>query len=345
MSIKIITVYNSLNPGSFLQATSLYRAINSMGYDVAFQDIKIRNLKKQAIKECFYLVKHLQFDRVPAKLKIVKKYINLLKEYSISSEYDVKSDIYVLGSDEIWNLQRPRMVKYSILWGKGLNVNRVFSYAPSLNYATADDIRENDFALEAIEKLFSVSVRDEYSREQINKLTEREIVEVCDPTVLVYPDAYENLNRQCADKDYILVYIYAKAIANDEILAIKSFAKKEGKKIISFGASNKWCDKNVNGDPIDFLNYIKKADYVCTSTFHGTMLSIIYKKQFAVFGNKNLKVKELLNKFSLDRQADAETFETIITTNYDKEIVNDKLIEMKKFGLDFIRKNIENIEE
>ena len=46
--VYVVTVFNSLNSGSFLQATSLYKAISGMGYDVSFLDTGARNLWKRA---------------------------------------------------------------------------------------------------------------------------------------------------------------------------------------------------------------------------------------------------------------------------------------------------------
>ncbi len=47
------------------------------------------------------------------------------------------------------------------------------------------------------------------------------------------------------------------------------------------------CDLIKNGkyelaDPLDFVNLIKHADYVLTDSFHGSIFSILYDKQFVV---------------------------------------------------------------
>lgn len=345
MKIKIVTVYNSLNPGSFLQATSLYRAIENMGYEVYFLEAGIRNLKRQALLECIYLAKKLRFSNIPKKIAAVKKYSGLLNKYKITSEINHENDIFVLGSDEIWNLKRNQMDAHPILWGEGLNYNRTLSYAPSLNYACAEDILEKEYAHIGLERIYAVSVRDNYSFCELSKITNRTIEEVCDPTVLVYPEAYSEIPDLSIGKNFILVYIYPGMITPDEIAEIRKFAEKEKKTLLAFGTAQPWCDISVNGGPVEFLSYIKYADYVCTSTFHGTMLSIIMQKQFAVFGNENKKVKELLESIGINRHVDAVTFEKVILEEFDKEKVHEKLLEMREKGLVYLDTKINEIDK
>lgn len=343
MKVNIVTVYNSLNPGSFLQATSLYHALEEMHYDVSFYDAGIRNLWKQALIESLYLCKNRNFSKIGEKFKLARLYAEELKNYHITKTVDKEQDVFVLGSDEIWNVARENMAQYPILWGKGLNYQQTFSYAPSLNNATEDDLKKYEYVQEALEQLHAISVRDKYSCDTLSKVTGKNVTEVCDPTVLVFPKAYQQIENRCITSNYILIYIYKGSVSDEDIEAIKKFAKKENKKLVAFGATQKWCDINVNGSPHDFLMYIKYADYVCTSTFHGTMLSMIMNRQFAVLGEKNRKVQELMDSVHLERHATGETLETVLKTAYDCAQVNKRLTEMKQNGLEFLKTSIENI--
>lgn len=342
MKVKIVTVHNSLNPGSFLQATSLYKAVEKLGYTVEFYDAGVRNIWKQACIESLYLCKNKKFKDIGDKFKIARIYTRLLQEYNISKSIE-PTDIYILGSDEIWNVARKNMASHPVLWGKGFNLSRTISYAPSINNATEQDLLKYDFVKAALEHLKAVSVRDRHSKECIEKITDRTIYEVCDPTVLAFPEKYQEIENHCICENYILIYIYSKSVSEDEIQAVRDFSKKTGKKLIAFGAAQGWCDFNINGSPDDFLMYIKYADYVCTSTFHGTMLSIIMNKQFAVLGKKNRKVQELMKTVQIERQATKDTLENILLTEYDCAQVNKRLLELRNEGLKFIQSNLEEI--
>lgn len=48
-------------------------------------------------------------------------------------------------------------------------------------------------------------------------------------------------------------------------------------------------------DPIDFLNLIRNAKYVCTDSFHCSAFSILYKKEFYTFRRYLRKTKQSTN--------------------------------------------------
>lgn len=343
IKVHIVTVYNSLNPGSFLQAASLYKAVEALGYDVAFYKTGARSLYKSALIESIYMLKKGDIKSMLSKFKMAKLFIKELKNYKISKNFDENNDLFVLGSDEIWNVARKNMADYPIFWGEGLPQERCISYAPSLNNATEEELKQYSYISKAMEKLSAISVRDSYSKETLSKITDREIVEVCDPTLLLTKNEHENALNPVKHKDYIFVYVYAKAVSDEDIKAIRAFAKEKGKKLIAFGSAHKWCDENVFGTAYDFMSYIKNADYVCTSTFHGTIFSIIFQKQFAVLGNKNRKVAELLNTIGIDRHAKSDTLRIVLDTEYNKADVFEKQEALKNASFDYLKKALNSI--
>ena len=62
-----------------------------------------------------------------------------------------------------------------------------------------------------------------------------------------------------------------------------SFAKEKGLKTISVGGYQPFCDKNILVSPFEVLGYFRKAKYIFTDTFHGTIFSVINHKQFVTF--------------------------------------------------------------
>ena len=345
--IYVVTVFNSLNSGSFLQATSLYRAISDLGYEVSFLDTGARNLWKQASVEFVYMLKNKNFAAAFGKYKQAIALTKELKRYNrtkIGKLKESDENVFILGSDEIWNVARKDMAKNPIFWGKGLNMKKCISYAPSINNAKEEHLKQYDFVKEAMDTLFAVSVRDHYSFETLRKITDRDIIEVCDPTLLVDPHDYYDLKSDIKIDNYILVYMYAKAFSKKDVVALKEFAKEKGKKLVAFGSNFKWCDLNVNGTPWDFLSYIEGADYVCTGTFHGTLFSALFKKRFVVVENKNKKVAELLAKFGLsERQTNSDRFKQVLENDYDTEKLSNTLLHLRSNGLHYLKESIERI--
>lgn len=342
--VYIITVYNSLNSGSFLQATSLYRSIEKLGFEVAFLNANIRNLWKSAIVEAGYMIRKLDLKSAFGKFIMASKITKELKAFNIVTldkiDLNDENNIYILGSDEIWNVARKNMNQFPILWGYGLPMKQCISYAPSLNNATKEQLLSIDYVCEALAKLKNISVRDTYSLSTLQSITNREIVEVCDPTFLMEETYYTNRLKKPKYTDYILIYIYSKNENEHDIQALKDFAKSKKKKLIAFGSNMKWCDINVTGTPWDFLSYIYYADYVCTSTFHGTLFSAFFGKQFAVIGNRNRKVDELLQKLCLNRKTDSNGLSAMLDLKYDFEGVKQSISGLRDGGVLFLNDNL-----
>ena len=341
--IKIITVYNSLNPGSFLQATSLYEVISRKFGDVCFHDTKSRNIMLSGMAVSAKLIRNGKFSLSLQQLEMAFLYSEKLKQYQIMSEksYD---DIYIIGSDEIWNISRKNMGNFPIFWGIGLNQSRCISYAPSINTAALSDFNNHPDFKDSLQKFHSLSVRDSYSKTVLEEYLNRELEIVCDPVFLIPAEEYkQKYNRKDHRDRYILIYGPERHFSQNDISCIIDYAQKHGLKLISYYFYHEWVDEVVFGDPYTFLELIDNAFCVFTSTFHGTAFSIIYNKQFFVFG-ENKKVDELLHQFSLDNnKSNSGDIEKIINENIHYSYVNDQIKFFADKSLDYLFENIENI--
>ena len=93
---------------------------------------------------------------------------------------------------------------------------------------------------------------------------------------------------------------------------IQEIARSKNLKIVSFGESLRDADTKLEFDPFLFVSYYSKANYVITNTFHGTIFSIIFRKQFIVDATGKKKILELLKKFKLEqRNTDTNMYERI----------------------------------
>ena len=126
----------------------------------------------------------------------------------------------------------------------------------------------------------------------------------------------------------------------EETKKIIAFARKNDLKIISVGFYHKWCDKCVDGDPIDILGYFKYAKYVVTDTFHGSVMSLITNADFVakIRGNKN-KLYDLLTRFNLTERIieNFDNLENILNTEIDYKEVNDSIFSFREKSIAYIR--------
>ena len=117
----------------------------------------------------------------------------------------------------------------------------------------------------ALKQFDSISVRDQNSLDIIRNLCGFKPERHIDPVLL-----YNFLEVDDIDislKDYIIVYAYADRIQEEEATAIRKFAKKKGKKVLSLGFYQPFCDEYVLASPFETLAYVKNADYIITDTF------------------------------------------------------------------------------
>lgn len=341
--IGVVTVYSSMNCGSFLQAYGMAIALKNMGYKAVFLDTKSRCTWKVAGREFLAKSRRLYFREAMdaiRKMNIYNRYAKMLD----TCKSITKCDAYILGSDELWNMKRKEMYDYPIFWGEGLPPKQTMSYAPSLNVATCEDVVKFPFAMKMLNDMFAVSVRDERSKHELEKITERDIEVVCDPTFLCQREIYTALEDGKEQGDYVFVYEYSN-ISSEEIALIKEYAQKHNKKIVAMGADHKWADESVVSDPGKFLSLIKHADSVITGTFHGTVFSVIYKKRLASLARKNAKVHEVLKEYHMENRIVTETnsLDQILSLPVDEDQIENIMRQKREKGLLYLNSNLKKI--
>jgi polysaccharide pyruvyl transferase WcaK-like protein len=283
-------------------------------------------------------------------LRLLWKRINRFKraqcyfhELSENDAAFANIDCVVVGSDTVWNFSMPYLdINKDIFLGTRFAGKRRVSYAASVANTPYAVLRGDPAIREGLRGFDAVSVRDAYSREIVEELTGRETAVTCDPTMLVERSVLDALAKPVAEKGYILLYHFGKisGILKKRILELKAAS---GKKVFSFGEYRGWCDKNLVYDPIDFVSYMKNADFVVTDTFHGTIFSILYEHPFADYGTKKKKIVDLLDAFGLSDALKAEEDSLLGTLGQppDFTTAREKVKQDRAFSLAYLRGALE----
>lgn len=322
MKCGIITVYNSENCGSFLQAYALSQALKKGGNEAVFirqnfgdhsasRRNYLKTMAKFAFRGNFVGLKRIKDRRakfrraIAAHLRVVKSAEGL--------------DCCILGSDVIWDVTASFFRNHhSFFWGTQFRNVKVVSYAASLGFAKEQDMETTGFVRNALENMSAVSVRDHISKRLLQPYCGKDIRLVCDPTYLIDRVDYDAIAKPTDLKNFIFLYCYGDLSPADQA-AIQRLAKEEGLKTVTFGNFNAWCDVNLAYDPLLFLSIYDKADYIITNTFHGTVFSTIYEKHFAVVKNNKQKVLDVLVMCGMsDKMTEkAEDYASILHSNFD----------------------------
>ena len=337
MKIGILSMQRVINHGSFLQSYGLKKMVESLGHTVRFVDVKYGDRIYNEVSKLgpstpiyvrfFKKVNHILFN-------IVKEILFKKKYFPISGincpVNEDECDCVIVGSDEVFNFyQNSPWGLSDQLFGK-MNTKAI-SYAGSFGNSTTEVIKRlelQDRLAEDMNHFSAISVRDDNSFECVKYITGSEPFIHLDP-VLMFPFKEEQeAVGPVKFKNYIAVYCYDNGIKDEvQIAAIKQFAKRNNKKIISLGFYNEWCDYNLICSPFELLVYFKNADYVITDTFHGSVISIKQNRKFVTVVRKynEKKLGDLLQRFGLNERiiSSFDHFEEIIEKEIDYTVINE----------------------
>lgn len=353
MKIGIVTVHDSNNYGSFLQAYALQKILEEYGHEVYFA----RTRSKVYLKSIFipplaqkHFLKH-PFQMIRERRLGKEKWRFFLEDQKIFKEIDAndleKMDVVILGSDEIWNIQVP-VFQRDIFYGAGLE--HVIAYAVSVGRAKKEEMLQYPNIVQNIKNISKMMVRDLQTQDIVENIAGFVPPIVCDPTFLVDKSIYWNLSKGevgLPDR-YILIYSYG--IDTELKLRIERFANENKLKIVSACFYYEWADYNFVCGPLEFCEIMEKARYVITTTFHGTIFSILNEKQFISFP-ASIKTNDLLERLGLEDRikdnavSDQMISECLIQDRIDYTKVNENIKDFREKSLKLLLKSIEECGE
>lgn len=353
MSVRIVSVPDSSNFGSFLQAFSLLKVIQSYSNNVFFEktrdDKYIKNLfisKKTAFK---IFLKDPIFGL--AKIFYLKKQYSIFKS-EWDKYFDIKKnignyDITILGSDEIWNIKNSVFRKPVFFGG---DCDNAYAFAVSAGSASILDFKNNDDICNLIRSVKCVFPRDNNTKNIVDSILLIDSKKACDPTFLYdfsgIEVSLETKKAMSKYNNYLLIYAYS--VDKKTSSFIKRVAKKERLKIVSIGFYHKFADLNLNCTPLDMFWVFKHSRLIFTSTFHGTVFSILANKQFVSCPtNSKAKIGSLLQDFSLQLQlippsTDYNFFEKSILNEIEYSSINEKIISLRRSSLKILEDILKN---
>ncbi len=349
--VGIITFSHSYNHGAVLQAFALKTAIESLGYEVCVIDYTLKSdyamydpsifsagIFNFPIKLAMY---HTNKRRAKAFESFRHLYLGLTSRMYFDgddlSELNDSFDIFVAGSDQIWNLRFIGIVKdFFLEFASNYKVR--IAYAPSIG-DSYEEIRLNSEIIRNYLMAFhAVSAREQKGALILSEILDRQVPVVLDPTFLIDPGIYEKISSPIKSDKYIFAYFVGKA----DNVCVREIAKRKKLKIKYQAASILFHAENVfQYGPLEFLGYIASAEYVITSSFHGTIFSILFKKKFCVcnLAENDERVRSLLIKLNLTSRIYHEGFDIDADINYDE--VNRLLFKERDKSLKFLLNALE----
>ena len=333
MKVGILTFHDAHNYGAVLQAYALKKYIQKLGYEV-----KIINYHHETIPDGY--PKEDNEKRWEKFNKFIKTLIDN-EEKVYTKEEDLEQldiDFWICGSDQIWNTEITRGFNRGFFLDFKTNGKKI-SYAVSTGIPELPKEYEQKFK-ESLEKLDEISVREESLKQYAEKFVDKKIEITLDPTLLLDVSDYEKLLVENSYGQYVLIY----ALGPDErlIKIAKKIAKEKKVEIIELNDKAKkdyFCKQISDASPEEFLSLIKNAKAVITNSFHGTIFSIIFKKEFYTITrlNRNSRMENILKIVGMEDRLinDISDLRKVKEQDYEKAYI--RLNEEKQKSKDFLK--------
>ncbi len=352
LKIAVITVHDSANFGSFLQAYALKYVLEQDGHEVRF----VITRDKGYVRRLFYnftlcgeVVKH-PFKAITRYIYGRKKYKLFKSEQNCFSEIKIPEisdcDVAILGSDEIWNVTVP-VFRQPLFYGKCSPKN--IAYGVSVGSAVIDNFNDLDEIKECISKISAPLARDENTCDVIEAITGKRPETVCDPTLLADKKIYMHPleNKYINKHKCLMLYMYEPTMQTRKIII--DFARSAGLKIVSVGFYYDWCDYNLLCSPLEFCSALERAEYVITTTFHGSIYSVLNNKKFACLPLSQ-KTTDILDKLgATDAVINMKDFTTthlrekLLNFSLDYSLINENILKMRESSIEKLREQIRGI--
>ena len=359
MKLGILTFHCAHNYGAMIQAYALQEQLRLMGHDSFIIDYHPHYLvdnchRSVSFKSCIgtsfkETVKSL-LAKIICSSKVAKRYDgfqNFYKMYMKLADYPSENgfsdfDYVVLGSDQIWfdeiteNISGP-------YYGDGINC-KLISYAASSRYEFLTEKQQAEFK-RVLSNLSSVGVRELSFAEMLQPLTDKKVHVNLDPTLLATREVFKRFDLQRPiKKKYVLTYEVSTHPGVQGM--VRAYAKANGLKMISLtGHVNMYTigrTFDLTATPEKMLAYIKYAECIFTTSFHGTALSLVFEKPFYSVRQNNSaddRMDSLLKQLGLQRNF-IKMNERPITCSVDYKVINQRLQGLRQDSINYINDSI-----
>lgn len=211
-----------------------------------------------------------------------------------------QADALVCGSDQIWNPSPQFGFDDAYFLDFGSDGVRRISYAASFGRSQIES--ESAVRLKSLmARLDAISVREASGIEILKTAGfDGGVTHVLDPTLLLDGDEYPRSPPALAQQPYIFSYVLRgsgglaalqRQVAHEAALPVYA--------PLNMHHGKRTADIEVLSTPEEWQGYIRGAAYVLTNSFHGTVFSILHRRQFLVVGLEGPKAALNDRAFSL----------------------------------------------
>lgn len=379
MKIRILTFHCPKNYGAALQAYALKSILSNYSKNVGFINYKpefltagytpiyqrissyLKQSKGNVIIRLMKLV--IQFvhsffqynfggykERINAFSKFEKNFLEIkLPVFTTGQEIkEYEADYIFIGSDQVWN---EKMVRGDTAYFGDFPRKpgaKLVSYAASIGLDSPGEDTIT-FIKDHINNFDAISVREKSAKDLIEKYCNcnKEVYVTLDPTLLLDRSEWSIISVPPKESGYLLLYQMSKNNMTEHAAA--ETARRMGLKVIEIlpGPRILWKRYGhkvyVSASPEEFIGFFENADFIVTSSFHGTAFSVIFNKQFYTVPHKTAgsRMIDLLSSINLQNRLLYSLNEIDLNDEIDYSMVNYSIESMRKESIAFIEHSLD----
>lgn len=314
------------NPFEFAGRHGLYHTLTRIRYELC--NYRANKAKTMAFRE------------------FRQKYLGISSEGGYRSGADLSSlngryDALIVGSDQIWGKASDRNSVDTAFLLDFINdrTTRKISYGGSMGQLYGDS---QGIFKQYLESFHGISAREKDLTDYLKTILKQKVFQVVDPVFLNDRPCYDKIcseQKTYKEKSIIFVYVLEQ---NDVIPAfVSKLVNKAGQNVQVVYYSRKKISFPCNAKRLEyltpeiFLDLIRNADKIVTNSFHGTVYSIIYQKDFysVPHTKSGSRMSTLLEDLGLPRRLVDEYTEPADKIQWDEvyEKLNSRIDESKEF--------------
>lgn len=349
-NFALVSFHKSENYGAILQAYALQHKLEELGVTAEYLDYPSHNqmtLPRKILNLANRAVRSVLGYRKRAKRTQIFRVDNIRTAKLGDHIYDG----YIVGSDQVWH---PGYLASSedffLLTFVGDDINK-YSYASSFGIGQLPESSLKKYLL-YLSKFKRLGIREQ-SGMNILRALRIEATLTPDPTLLLNDKEWSNLAapRQTSKK-----YIFCYVMQGDNATA--KYVKRVAKSIKDSQFPD--CEIIFMGDkefkklrpgyhlvtdagPREFLSYIKYAEFVITSSFHGTCFSLNFGRPFLTIQRAdnpvNSRIIDLLDNIGASKRFlfSNSDLANIPAGQPDYALINRKLSSFVENGVEFLK--------
>ena len=385
--IALVTCYFQPNYGSQLQAYATQMAFDKLGLgnETIMIDGLLPEINKAKYK--YFLSRIFDINTIKDKWATVRQLIAkkrdpeyrknlatrnaMFKEFAasrfyLSKLYNSKKELslhandyaaFVVGSDQLWLPSNISADYYTL--------NFVSDSIPKISLATSFGVSElprkqAKMASDFLKRLDYISVRETFGQKLVKELSNRDVPVVCDPTLMFTAEDWENISikERFSEAPYIFVYFLGNNPEHREF--VKRVKKLTGLNIVQLAHCDEFIKTDIgfaeetpyNVGPREFIQLVRDAEFVFTDSFHCSVFSLLYKKNFFTFRryrgdgkvSTNGRVYSLLSLVNLENRLlyGSENAEKVLSTKIDFDVVHKKIGTLRNHSWKWLKDSLKD---